>query len=166
MMLSLRMMLNIGLKSKFKPHSPFHHRPEKTIINQMGFKLLLYRICIRDVLWLEPPAPKVLVGAEHISNPDVAPFWFMVWYDMVWYGITNDVCPVPRLKRKHLWVALAFCGYKEIFSKKSTKTTTLIEDFTYKNHLCLKLCSNRTDIVNPSPLQCVRWSTCHRKRQM
>ena len=48
---------------------------KKQYHNQMWFKLLYYRIWIRDVFWLGPPAPKVLGSdSKHISNSDVAPF--------------------------------------------------------------------------------------------
>ena len=48
----------------------------------------------------------------------------------------------------------------------STKTTS--RGFHKQKPSSLKTVQqyiNRTNVVNPSPLQCVRWSTCHRKRQ-
>ena len=57
---------------------------------------------------------------------------------VTWYGAPYHVSSTLNLRQL---TRLSFnCGFSRV------------EEFTYKNDLRLKRCSNRTDMVNPSPL--------------
>ena len=71
-----------------------------------------------EVVGPKPTTAKRVFGINQVcfKMERLAPNIFMLV--MMILLVKNEVCSVPILKRKHLWVALAFCGYKKKASKK------------------------------------------------